>query len=102
MKEMTKMSENWITIICNKKKKNRFSKISIGKNGKVFIDGELYDESNPRYRNFNIDVQSHGRINTGEETREMIESQKKAKRRETVIIKDIKDNEKTETTKVKF
>lgn len=78
------------------------SEIRIEKTGKVFIDGDLYDENNPKYRNFHVDVEKHGKMNTGEETRQMIESQKKAKKGETIIIKDIKDKEKTETTTVKF
>lgn len=96
------MSDSWVTIKCRKKRKNAPSEIRIEKSGKVFIDGEIYDENNPKFRNFHIDVERQGRRNIGEETRQMIESQKKAKKGESIVIKDIKDKEKTEITTVKF
>lgn len=96
------MNDSWITIKCTKKKKNIPSEIRIEKNGRVFIDGKLHSESNPKFKNLHIDVERQGRVNTGEETLKMIKSQKSAKKGETVVIKDIKDKEKKETTIVKF
>lgn len=96
------MNDNWITLKCRKKGKNIPVEIKIEKTGRVFIDGELYDESNPKFRNLHVDFERHEKINKGEETQQMIESQRKAKKGDTVIIKDIKDKEKTETTTVKF
>lgn len=96
------MNDSWITIKCKKKKKNIPSEIRIEKSGKVFINGELYNENSSKFRNFHIDVERQGRVNAGEDTRKMIESQRNAKKGETVVIKDIKDKEKKETTTVKF
>ncbi|WP_432665368.1 hypothetical protein R9X47_03700 [Wukongibacter baidiensis] len=96
------MSDNWITIKCNSKRKKIPSEIRIDKSGKVFFDGELFDENNPKFRNYHIDIEKHGRVNTGEETRRMIESQRESKKGDTVVLKDIKDKEKAETTIVKY
>ena len=96
------MKNSWITIKSKKRRKNIPSEIRIEKSGKVFLDGELYDENDPKFRNFHIDVERQGRVNTGEDTRKMIESQKRAKKGETIVIKDIKDKEKKEITTVKF
>lgn len=96
------MSDNWIIIKRKCKGKRKSSEIRIDKDGKVFLNGELFDEKNPKLRNYHIDIEEHGRINTGEETRKMIESQGKSKKGDRVVLKDIRDKEKTETTIVKY
>lgn len=97
-----KKSNTWILIKSSKKRKNAPSEIRIDKNGKVFLDGEMYDEKASKYKNLSVSIEKHDKINTGEETQRMIEEQKKTKRGDTVVLKDVKDPNKTETTTVKF
>lgn len=76
--------------------------IRLEKDGKVYIDGELYDENTTKYKNLSVSVERYNKLNTGEETKKMIESQKDAIKGETKVITDIKDKDKTEITTVKF
>lgn len=101
MMEKTQIG-NWITIKTNKKSKNIPYEIRIDKAGNVYIDGELYNETNSKYKNLSVSVEKYNKFNTGEETRKMIESQKQAKKGETKVITDIKDKNKSETTTVKW
>lgn len=93
---------SWITIRRNRKVKNEPYEIRIKKDGKVFIDGEPYDEKRPAYKNLSVSVEKHNKVNTGEETRKMIEQSKKAKAGDTEVITDITDPNKTERTVVKY
>lgn len=101
---MVKGIENndWIRINPIKKLKDSPSEIRIDITSKVYIDGELYDEAVSKYGNLTIDVENHNKMNLGEETQKIIESRKTAKKGETVIIKDIKGPDITESTTVKF
>lgn len=101
---MVKGIENndWIRINPIKKLKDGPSEIRIDIKGRVYIDGKLYDEAASEYGNLTIDVENHNKMNLGEETQKIIESSKKAKRGETVVIKDIKGPDITESTTVKF
>lgn len=85
-----------------KKRENTPYEIRIDINGNVYVDGKPYDKNNSPYNNLTIDVEKHSKLSTGEETQKIIESSKKAKKGETVTIKDIKMPERTETTTVKF
>lgn len=91
----------WIKV---KRVKNKISpsEIRINMDGTVYIDDQPYDENNSKYGNLTIDVEMHNKLNTGEETQIIIDSSKKAKRGETVVIKDIKSPDKKESTTVKF
>lgn len=80
----------------------RPSEIRIDRDGKVFIDGELYDENNPKFKGIFMSVEKHHRIETGEETQKMIEESKRAAKGETVVITDIKTPNRTQKTTVKF
>lgn len=95
-------NNNWIWIKAKKKLKDGPSEIRIDLNGNVYIDGELFDEENPKYSGLTVDVEKHNRMNTGEETQKIIESRKKAKPGETVKIKDVKGPDRIESTTVKF
>ncbi len=85
-----------------KKNKDVPSQIRICKDGTVYIDEELYDETNSKYDNLTIDIEKHNRISSGEETQRIIDSSKSANKGDTVIIKDEKHPDRTETTKVRF
>jgi len=76
--------------------------IRIDKDGSVYIDGELFDETSTKYKNLSVSVEKYNKLNTGEETKKMIASQKEAAKGETKVITDIKDKDKTELTTVKF
>jgi hypothetical protein len=93
---------DWITIRTKKKNDKIPSEVRISRNGSVYIDGELYDESNSKYKNLSVSVERYSRLNTGEETEKMMESMKKSKKGEIVTIKDVKEPDKTESTTVKF
>lgn len=85
-----------------KKNEKTPSQIRIDMDGTVYIDGELYDEENSKYKNLTIDIGKHNKLNTGEETQKIIESSKTAKKGEVVTIKDIKTPDRMESTTVKF
>lgn len=93
---------NWIKIKSKKKFKDAPSEISIDMKGNVFIDGEIYDEQNSKYKCLSIDIENHNRLNLGEETRKIIDMSKEAKKGETITIKDVKGPDRTESTTVKF
>jgi hypothetical protein len=97
-----KMNDNWIVIRSLKKLKDAPSEVKIDRYGNVFLDGKIYDGTDPKYNNLSVSVEMHNKLNTGEETQRMMEEQKKAKKGETVVIKDVSDPNKTETTTVKF
>ncbi|PKM79213.1 MAG: hypothetical protein CVU88_06925 [Firmicutes bacterium HGW-Firmicutes-13] len=96
------VKSNWITIISNKRNKKIPSKIEINKDGSVFLDGELYDPENSKYKNLNISVEKYNKLNLGEETQKMIDSQEEAVKGETKVISEMKDKNRTELTTVKF
>jgi hypothetical protein len=98
----TKKGTGWITIRRNRKVRNEPHEIRIDSDGKVFIDGELFDENSSKYKNLSISVERHSKVNTGEETRKMIEQSKKAKPGDTEVITDITDPSKTERTVVRY
>lgn len=85
-----------------RKQEGKFSEIRIDKDGKVFIDGEPYDENNPHYKGIFVSSERHEKIETGEETQKMIEESKKAVKGDTVVITDINTPEKKQKTIVKF
>lgn len=85
-----------------KKVKGKFSELRIDRNGRLYIDGQLYDEQNPNRDGVFINIERHRKINTGEETQRMIEEKKKAEKGETVVITDVKTPIRTEKTTVKF
>ncbi len=85
-----------------KKQKGSPSEIRIDRHGNIFLDGELYEEGNPKYKGICMSVEKHQRIETGEETQKMIDESKKAVKGETVVITDIKTPNRTQKTTVKF
>lgn len=91
-----------IIISRNKKANGKFSELRIDKNGCLYIDGKVFDENNPNREGVFINIERHRRINTGEETKRMIEEKKKAEKGETVVITDERTPIKTEKTTVKF
>lgn len=99
---VTQKNDSWITIKRDRKIPNEPSEIIIDKNGNVFIDKKLYEEDSIAYKNLSISVEKYNKLNTGEETRKMIEQREKAQKGETEVITDIKDPNKTEKTTVKY
>ncbi|KNF08064.1 hypothetical protein CLPU_10c01190 [Gottschalkia purinilytica] len=93
---------DWIIIRTKRKNDKMPSEIRVDLKGNVFIDGELYDETNTKYKNLSVSVDVYNRMNTGEETEEMLKSKEKAKEGEIVPIKDIKSPTRSESTTVKF
>lgn len=78
------------------------SEIRIDRDGKVFIDGEIYNENSPKYKGICMSIEKYQRIETGEETQRMIDESKKAVKGDTVIITDVKTPNRTQKTTVKF
>ncbi|MEW6622867.1 MAG: hypothetical protein AB1420_07045 [Bacillota bacterium] len=95
------VKDTWITIK-NMRHKKLPSEIVLTKDGNVFVDGELYDETKKKYKGLTVNVEKYGKLNTGEETQKMIAAQKEASKGETTVITDIKDKDKIELTTVKF
>jgi len=95
-------NNEWIKIKLNRKDQNLPREIRIDYDGKVYLDGELYDERRSKYRNLSIDVEQHNRMSSGEETRKIMELSKKAKKGETITVKDERGPDRRETTTVKF
>jgi hypothetical protein len=85
-----------------RRQKDKPSEIRIDRDGKVFIDGEIYNEDNPKYKGICMSIEKYQRIETGEETQKMIEVSKKAVKGETVVITDDKTPNRTQKTTVKF
>lgn len=102
MTEFNNVSNQWIKIKLKKKRKDMPSELRIDLNGDVYVDGELYDETKSKYKNLSIDVEQFNRLSSGEETQKIIEESKKAKKGETITIKDEKGPDRRETTTVKF
>lgn len=94
--------DHWITITSIKKRKEMPSEIRIDKNGNVYIDGALYDESTTKYKHLTVSVEKYNKITAGEETQKMIDSRKQMKKGETAVITDIEEPTKTEKTTVKY
>jgi len=92
----------WIKIKFKKSKKDIPKEIRIDYNGRVYVDGKQYDERKSRYPNLSIDVEHHNRMSAGEETKRIMELSKKAKKGETITVKDEKGPDRRETTTVKF
>lgn len=92
----------WLRIKLNKKDENLPREIRIDYDGRVYLDGELYDEKKSEYRNLSIDVEQHNRMSSGEETKRIIELSKEAKKGETITVKDERGPDRRETTTVKF
>lgn len=93
---------SWIVIKNKQKDETIPSEIRLEKNGKVYIDGQLYQENNSKYKNLNVNVETYNKINLGEDTEKLIASQKDTKKGESKIISKFKDKNKTEQTSVKF
>lgn len=102
MAEDNVKNNEWIKIKLNRKDQNMPREIRIDYDGKVYLDGELYDERRSKYRNLSIDVEQHNRMSSGEETRKIMELSKKAKKGETITVKDERGPDRRETTTVKF
>lgn len=92
----------WIKLKTRRKYKDSPSEVQINMDGTIYIDGVIYDAENSPYNNLSIDIENHNRISSGEETEKIIESRKKSKRGEQIIIKDIEGPEHRESTTVKF
>lgn len=102
MAEDNVKKNEWIKIKLNRKDQNMPREIRIDYDGKVYLDGELYDERRSKYRNLSIDVEQHNRMSSGEETRKIMELSKKAKKGETITVKDERGPDRRETTTVRF
>lgn len=85
-----------------KKTNGKFSELRIDKRGRLYIDGEIFDDKNPNRKGVFVNIERHRKINMGEETQKMIEESKKAKKGETVVITDIETPIKSEKTTVEF
>ena len=96
------MSSYWIIIKNKRKRKNSPSEIKIDYDGNVFLDGELYDENDTKYKNLSLNVEKHSKLNTGEETDQMLRSKRDAKEGESVSIKDEKGPNRSESTTVQI
>jgi hypothetical protein len=94
--------KDWIKVKSKKKFKEAPSEIRIDMKGNVYIDGEIYDGENSKYKCLSIDIENHNRLNLGEETRKIIDISKEAKKGDTITIKDVKGPDRTESTTVKF
>lgn len=81
-------NSQWIKIKLKKNGKKLPKELRIDMDGKVYVDGELYDETKSKYKNLSIDVEQHGRLSSGEETQKIIEESKKAKKGEFITIKE--------------
>ena len=92
-------SNPWITIKARRKKK--IPEIRLDKIGQVYIDGQLYDPDDDKYRNLSINVETHNKLNTGEETQKMLELQKEAVKGKTYTVSESKDKDKHESTTIK-
>lgn len=82
--------------------RSKIPDLRIDKNGNVFVDGKPYDENDPRYRKFSVNVERHNKCALGEETRRMIEMQKDAKQGDIKTVSESKDKNRSESTVVKF
>lgn len=102
MAEDNVKNNEWIKIKLNRKDQNMPREIRIDYDGKVYLDGELYDERRSKYRNLSIDVEQHNRMSSGEETKKIMELSKKAKKGETITVKDERGPDRRETTTVRF
>ena len=94
------MADPWITIKPLRRK--NIPEIIIDKAGQVFIDGEPYRENDPRYRNLSVNIETHNKYNTGEETAKMLALQKEAEKGQTIAVSESKDKNKSEQTTIKF
>lgn len=74
----------------------------IDRNGKVFINGELYDENDSQYKGICMSIEKYQRIETGEEFQKMIDESKRVQKGDTVVITDERTPNKTKKTTVKF
>lgn len=90
----------WITIKARRNKK--ISEIQLDKTGQVFIDGKRYDPDDNQYPNLAVNVETHSKLNTGEETQKMLELQKEAIKGETLTVSESKNENKRESTTIKF
>ena len=102
MSGVNKEANQWIRLRLKKKREDMPRDLRIDMNGDVYVDGEPYDEGKSKYKNLSIDVEQFNRMSSGEETKKIIEQSRKAKRGETVTIKDEQSQDKRETTTVKF
>lgn len=102
MTDINRGNNDWIRLKFKKRFKDIPEEIRIDIDGKVYIDGEPYDEKTSKYENLNVEVEHHSRMSSGEETLKIIEESKKAKKGEMVIIKDEEGPDKKELTTVKF
>ncbi|HZK25868.1 MAG TPA: hypothetical protein VFC74_10870 [Oscillospiraceae bacterium] len=94
------MKNPWITIKPLRHKK--IPEIIIYKSGQVLLEGEVFKEDDPRYRNLSVNIEAHNKLNTGEETLQMLALQKEAEKGETITVSESKDKNKSEQTTIKF
>ncbi|NLZ93151.1 MAG: hypothetical protein GX922_03915 [Firmicutes bacterium] len=97
---MSLCTNPWITIKARRNK--NIPEIQLDKTGLVYIDGKLYDPDDEKYRNLSINVETHSKLNTGEETQKMLELQKEAVKGKTLTVSESKDKDKHESTTIKF
>lgn len=96
------MSNDWIRLKFKRKYKDMPDEIRIDIDGKVYIDGELYDDKTSKYEKLHVDVEHHNRMSLGEETQKIIEQSKTAKKGEMIIIREEEGPDRKELTTVKF
>jgi hypothetical protein len=78
-------AEPWIIVKPAKNKK--IPEIRIEMSGRVFINGEPYNENDPRFRNISVNVETHN---------------KSAQKGEVITVSESKDKDKSESTIIKF
>lgn len=99
---MITLSDNWIVLKTLKKIKDVPGELMIKKTGEVFIDGEPYNEDNPKYDNMSIDVEFNSETDMGNETDKLLELYKKAKSGEKKVVTQIENENEKKQTDVKF
>ncbi len=96
------MNEDKLIIASLKKKAHNFSELRVDNQGRIYFDGELFDESNPKHNKIAVSRERYRRIETGEETRKMQEASKKAKKGTVEIITDINTDNRSQKTTIIF
>lgn len=94
--------DNRLIITRSKKASGKLYELRIDSAGRLYIDGELYNDKNPSHKGVFVNIERYRKIDTGEETRKMMEERKKSEKGDTVTITDIKTPIRTEKTTVKF
>jgi hypothetical protein len=102
MKNVNDTSGSRIVISRKTKVNGKFQEIRVDKKGRLYIDGELFDENNMKHKNVSINIERYRKVNTGDDTQKMLEEMKKSNKGDTVIIRDVNTPTRTEKTTVKF